>query len=105
MLQLRTTAEWTVPVLNTVASSGAGVDGLAEAIDQHQACSRSAGKQRSSLQRIRRQLAQEAARQIEQQLTSAEDVELLSICRDIQGGHLDLASAADRLTRTRWSTL
>jgi LAO/AO transport system kinase len=105
MLQLRAVKGWLVPVLNTVANSGSGVEALADAIDRHQTHTRSARNQQSSLQRVRRQLAQEAARKIEQQLTASEDVELLDICREIQAGRMDLATAADRLTRTRWSTL
>jgi len=105
MLQLRAVKGWLVPVLNTVANSGSGVEALADAIDRHQTHTRSARNQQSSLQRVRRQLAQEAARKIEQQLTASEDVELLDICREIQAGRMDLATAADRLTRTRWSTM
>jgi LAO/AO transport system kinase len=104
MLQLRASEGWAVPVLNTVANSGSGVAELADAIDRHQTYSRSNKDQQTSLQRVRRQLAQEAARQVERQLTAAEDVELLKLCRDIRAGRLDLASAADRLTRARWST-
>ena len=92
MLRLRAGPRDDVPVIATVATTGAGVAELADAIERA-AGRRAVGPGRSGA-RMRRLLAEAAARIARERLLADHGPELDRLCDAVQCGELDLASAA-----------
>ncbi len=87
-----------VPVIKTVATSGAGVDALAAAID---ARARGAATQRRAnrLRRIRRLIAQSAARQIKDRVLALDGPQSDALFEAALEGHCGVAEAAEAVLR------
>ena len=101
MLALRGEARDAVPVLATIATSGAGVSELADAIlGKAEAGSRSARHQPAGGE-LRRRLVQEILAQIRDRLVQADPAELDALGAEIQRGEVDLQTAARRFVDRR----
>jgi GTPase len=97
MLALRT-EQRDVPVIETVATSGAGVEALAAAVDAR--AGRSATQKRASrLRRVRRLIAQTAGRQIRDRILTLDTPQSGALVQAALEGRCDIADAADGFLR------
>jgi putative protein kinase ArgK-like GTPase of G3E family len=91
MLALRHYEVWTPQIVRTVATRGEGVAQLADAIEAHaRAC---AGQRLSRAGRVRRLIAASAADWVKRRIESLAGDEFEQLCRAVQRGELDYASA------------
>lgn len=95
MLTLRTDRR-DAPVIETVATSGAGVDALAAAIDARAGLS-AAQKRANRLRRVRRLIAQSAGRHIRERILALEGAQSDALFQAALEGHCGIAEAVDRL--------
>ena len=95
MLTLRTDRR-DAPVIETVATSGAGVDALAAAIDARAGLS-AAQKRANRLRRVRRLIAQSAGRHIRERILALEVAQSDALFQAAAEGHCGIAEAVDRL--------
>jgi LAO/AO transport system kinase len=87
-----------VPVINTVATSGAGVDALATAIDARARCS-ATQKPANRLRRVRRLIAQSAARQIRDRILALDGPQSDTLFEATLEGHCGVVEAVERILR------
>jgi LAO/AO transport system kinase len=95
MLMLRT-EQCDVPVIETIATSGVGVDALAAAVEARTDLSPEK-KRASRLGRVRRLIAQTASRQIRARILALDAAESDKILQAVLEGHCDVGAAVDRL--------
>jgi LAO/AO transport system kinase len=97
MLALRT-EQRDVPVIETVATSGVGVEALAAAVDAR--AGRSATQKRASrLRRIRRLIAQTAGRRIRDRILALDAPQSDALVQAVLEGRCGIADAADGFLR------
>ena len=97
MLMLRT-EQRDVPVIETVATSGAGVDALAAAVEARtNLCPEK--KRASRLGRVRRLIAQTASRKIRDRILALDAAESDAHVASVLEGHCSIGMAVDRLLR------
>ena len=95
MLSLRAQAAWVPPVVRTVATTGAGVKQLAEAIEAHHA--QAGGDSRNgALPRLKRMLASLAADELRARIAGRSTPQLEALCQALRQGELDYREAALR---------
>jgi LAO/AO transport system kinase len=87
-----------VPVVETVATSGAGVDALAAAVEARTNTS-PREKRANSLRRVRRLIAQSAARQMRDQILALDAPESDALLQAVLDGRCGVGDAVDRLLR------
>jgi LAO/AO transport system kinase len=87
-----------VPVLETVATSGAGVEALAAAIEAR-ANSSAAQKRANRLRRIRRLIAQSAGRQIRDRILRLDSPQSDALLLATLEGHCGIAEAVESVLR------
>jgi LAO/AO transport system kinase len=87
-----------VPVVETVATSGAGVDALAAAVEARTNTS-PREKRANSLRRVRRLIAQSAARQMRDQILALDVPESDALLQAVLDGRCGVGDAVDRLLR------
>ena len=97
MLTLRA-EQGDVPVVETVATSGAGIEALAAAVEARTACS-AAQKRVRRLRRVRRLVAQTAGRRIRDGILTLEASTSDEILRAVTEGRCSVGAAVDRLLR------
>ncbi len=96
MLKLRDSSRQNVPVVDTVATTGRGIDALSAAIDG--VARRSPlDKEAQRKTRIRRLLAQAAARLVRRRLLDSADPALDQLLSRVAAGEIDIEAAAARL--------
>lgn len=98
-LALRATAVHDAPVLETVATTGGGVDALAAGIEARAAALSQGDRQALRRARLRRLLVQAAAKRLDRTATAADGVAMAELCDAVADGSLDLDTAARRLLR------
>ena len=91
MLSLRHYDGWTPQVVRTVATSGEGVQELADLIARHAAAC--ASQRRSHGGRVRRMIAASAADWVKRRVETLASAEFELLCARVQSGELDYASA------------
>ncbi len=97
MLMLRS-EQRDVPVIETVATSGAGVEALAAAVDAR--AGRSVTEKRANrIRRVRRLIAQAAGRIIQDRILALDAPQSDALLRAALEGHCGIAEAADRFLR------
>ena len=97
MIELGTWTGWKPPVVKTVASTGAGIDALLQAVDDHQAWLEASGERRvRRLRRIREEITALVVGATRREL-QAKSVELDALCVDVLEGRVDAFEAALRL--------
>lgn len=87
-----------VPVIETVATSGAGVDALSAAVDARAGLS-ATQKRASRLRRVRRLIAQSAGRRIRDRILALDTSQSDALLQDALEGHCGIAEAVDRFLR------
>jgi LAO/AO transport system kinase len=97
MLMLRAEQRDT-PVIETVATSGAGVDALAAAIDARAGYT-AAQKRANRLRRIRRLVAQAAGRKVRDRILAFDAPDGDALLQAALEGHCGIAEAVDRFLR------
>jgi LAO/AO transport system kinase len=97
MLMLRT-EQRDVPVIETIATSGVGVDALAAAVEARTNLSPEK-KRASRLTRVRRLIAQTAGRQIRDRVLALDAAASDKILQAVLEGHCGVGAAVDRLLR------
>ncbi len=91
MLSLRHYDGWTPQLVRTVATSGEGVQELADLIARHAAAC--ASQRRSHGGRVRRLIAASAADWVKRRIEGLASAEFEQLCARVQSGELDYASA------------
>ena len=86
-----------IPVIETVATSGAGVDALSAAVAQRGALRDQ--KRASRLRRVRRLVAQSAGRRIRDRILALDTSQSDALLQDALEGHCGIAEAVDRFLR------
>ena len=97
MLSLRADSR-DVPVIETVATSGAGIEALAAAIDAR-ANGTATQKRANRLRRIRRLIAQSAGRRIRDHILTLDGPQSDALMIDALEGRCGIAEAVDRVLR------
>ena len=97
MLMLRA-EQRDVPVIETVATSGAGVDALAAAVEARTALAPEK-KRASRLHRVRRLIAQTAGRRIRDRILALDAAASEEIVQAVLDGQCGVGAAVDRLLR------
>jgi len=95
MLALRQGTARAIPVLATTATEGTGVDRLVAAILERAPDARA--RRTNRLARVRRLIADAAAREVRARLRAEGDARLDRLCQDVLAGRIDVAAAARRL--------
>jgi LAO/AO transport system kinase len=86
------------PVIETVATSGAGVDALSAAV--HARAGLSATQKRANrLRRVRRLIAQSAGRQIRDRILALDTPQIDALLQAALRGHCGIAEAVERFLR------
>ena len=93
-----------VPVLKTVATSGAGVPELADAVTALAAQQRAAGERASPVLRVRRLLANLAAQAVRRQIGDDRAPEIDALCEALLRGEISFEAAADQAVRSLGQT-
>ncbi|MFC1665418.1 methylmalonyl Co-A mutase-associated GTPase MeaB [Pseudomonadota bacterium] len=96
MLQLRQTANWQPPVLKTIASQNQGISELLNKIIDHRR-QHPLLRRHNSMKGIQHQLAQLAARQLEQEILTSDKPEITALCESVQRGEMDIFTAANSI--------
>lgn len=101
MLDLRQAREdnWEIPVLLTEAVNGTGVEELTDAINRHHRDIGAIRGRADPAARVRRLIADSAARLIRQHYRDRDDPDLDNLAQAVQLGELDLDNAARRLLK------
>ena len=99
MLHLGVATDWTPPVIQTVADSGAGVEDLWAAIERHRKHLESTGELRARRERrVAREIREIALARLRQTMGEpGSGTTLDELARQVLDGTLDTYSAADRL--------
>ncbi len=87
-----------VPVIETVATSGAGVDALAAAVDARAGLS-AMRKRANRLRRVRRLIAQSAGRQIRDRILALDTPQSDALLQAALRGHCGIAESVERFLR------
>jgi LAO/AO transport system kinase len=97
MLTLRRRDGWAPEVLATTATSGEGVEALADAIQRHDEFLGESGRKSGSGPRLRALLAETAARLVATRVGKLDEAALAPLIAAVRAGDLDITSAAERL--------
>ncbi|MBI2314403.1 MAG: methylmalonyl Co-A mutase-associated GTPase MeaB [Betaproteobacteria bacterium] len=94
MLSLRARAAWVPPVIRTVATTGAGVKELADAVEAHGQTG--ADPRHGVVERLRRVVANLAADEVRSRIVSRDNPELNALAETLRRGEVDYREAALR---------
>jgi LAO/AO transport system kinase len=83
-----------VPVLLTVATSGEGVEQLADAIEAHGGALATGQRKAVARRRVLRLIAAEAARQVGDRIARGDNARLNELCEAVLKGEMDFETAA-----------
>jgi LAO/AO transport system kinase len=97
MLQLRREECRQVPVVNTIATTGTGVDKLAEAITDKAKLKCKESQKERLLERTRRLIAQEAAEQVKYRVLNDQHPNTWKLLASVVSGDCDFSQAISRL--------